>query len=488
MDLTPIIEKLNTGLFINGQWRDAEGDRTLEVRNPANGSVLTTIADASEADALDAIHAARDAQAGWAATPPRERAEILRRAFDLLHERADDIAAVMTAEMGKPLAESKGEVAYGAEFFRWFSEEAVRVGGDFVQSTDGKNRLMISKEPVGPCVLITPWNFPLAMGTRKIGPAIAAGCTMVLKPAQLTPLTSFMLVEALRDAGLPDGVLNVVTSSSARRVVTPWMESGIARKISFTGSTEVGINLMKQAADTVMKTSMELGGNAPLLVMDDADIDVAVEGAVLAKMRNNGEACTAANRLYVQKPVAEEFSRKLAERIGSMKVGDGLVDGTQVGPLVDQDQLDKVAELVDQAVGAGATVLTGGKKVEGDGYFFAPTVLTDIPESATLRVEEIFGPVAPIVTFETDDEAIELANGTEYGLAAYLFCSDLERSLGLSERIESGMIGLNTGLVSNPAAPFGGVKQSGLGREGGTSGIDEYLETKYVAVPRANAK
>ena len=484
MDLSPIIEKLNTGLFINGQWRDAEGGRTLEVRNPATGQVITTIADGSEADALDAIHAARDAQADWAATAPRERAEILRRAFELLTERADDIAAIMTAEMGKPLAESKGEVGYGAEFFRWFSEEAVRISGDFTQSTDGKNRLMISREPVGPCILITPWNFPLAMGTRKIGPAIAAGCTMVLKPAQLTPLTSFMLVDALRDAGLPDGVLNVVTSSSARRVVTPWMESGIARKISFTGSTEVGVNLMKQAADTVMKTSMELGGNAPFLVMDDADIDAAVEGALLAKMRNNGEACTAANRIYVQKGVAEEFSQKLAQRIGAMKVGNGLHEDTQLGPLVDQDQLDKVAELVDQAVEAGATVLTGAKRIEGDGYFYAPTVLSDIPENATLRVEEIFGPVAPIVTFETDDEGIELANSTEYGLAAYLFCRDIQRSMRLSERIESGMIGLNTGLVSNPAAPFGGVKQSGLGREGGSTGIDEYLETKYVALPR----
>jgi succinate-semialdehyde dehydrogenase/glutarate-semialdehyde dehydrogenase len=488
VDLTPIIEKLNTGVFINGQWRDAEGGRTLEVRNPATGAVITTIADGSENDALEAIAAAGAAQADWAATAPRERAEILRRAFELLHERADDIAAIMTAEMGKPFAESKGEVAYGAEFFRWFSEEAVRVHGDFTQSTDGKNRLMISREPVGPCILITPWNFPLAMGTRKIGPALAAGCTVVLKPAQLTPLTSFMLVDVLREAGLPDGVVNVVTSSSARRVVTPWMESGIARKISFTGSTEVGVNLMKQAAETVMKTSMELGGNAPFLVMDDADVDDAVEGAVLAKMRNNGEACTAANRLYVQRGVAEEFSRKLAERIGSMKVGDGLAEGTQVGPLVDQDQLDKVAELVDQAVEAGATVLTGGKKIEGDGYFFAPTVLTDVPENATLRVEEIFGPVAPIVVFDTDDEAIELANGTEYGLASYLYCKDIDRALALAERIESGMVGLNTGLVSNPAAPFGGVKQSGLGREGGSTGIDEYLELKYVALPRANAR
>nr|WP_284711044.1 NAD-dependent succinate-semialdehyde dehydrogenase [Brevibacterium sp. XM4083] len=472
-------------MFINGQWRDAEDGKTIDVINPATGDVITTVADGSAADAEAAIKAAGDAQADWAATAPRERAEILRRAFELLIERSDDIAAVMTAEMGKPFAESKGEVAYGAEFFRWFSEEAVRISGDFTLSTDGKNRLMISREPVGPCVLITPWNFPLAMGTRKIGPAIAAGCTMVFKPAKLTPLTSLMLVDVLKEAGLPDGVLNVVTSESARRVVSPWMESGIARKVTFTGSTEVGIGLLKQAADNVMKSSMELGGNAPFVVLEDADLDKAVEGAVLAKMRNGGEACTAANRLFVHSSIADEFSTKLAERIGSMKVGNGLEDGTEVGPLVDQESLDKVAALVDDAVSNGATVISGGAKIDGPGFFFDPTVITNVPENAEIRTTEIFGPVAPIVTFDTDEQAVALANETEYGLAGYLFSENINRALSMAEKLEVGMIGLNTGLVSNPAAPFGGVKMSGLGREGGRVGIDEYLELKYVATPRS---
>ncbi|TSI19483.1 NAD-dependent succinate-semialdehyde dehydrogenase [Brevibacterium aurantiacum] len=485
MDITPIIDKLNTGLFINGQWRDAEGGKTIDVANPATGDLITTVADGSAADAEEAIKVAGDTQESWAATPPRERAEILRRAFELLIERADDIAAVMTAEMGKPFAESKGEVTYGAEFFRWFSEEAVRVGGQYTQSTDGKTRVMVSREPVGPCILITPWNFPLAMGTRKIGPAIAAGCTMVFKPAKLTPLTSLMLVDVLIEAGLPAGVLNVVTSESARRVVTPWMESGIARKVTFTGSTEVGVGLLKQAADNVMKTSMELGGNAPFVVCEDADIDKAVTGAVQAKMRNGGEACTSANRLFVHSSVAEEFSTKLTERIGSMKVGNGLSEGTEVGPLVDQDSLDKVAGLVDDAVSKGAKVLTGGSKIEGKGFFYSPTVMTEVPLDSEIRTTEIFGPVAPIVTFETDEEGIALANETEFGLAGYLFSENVERALNLADKMQVGMVGLNTGLVSNPAAPFGGVKKSGLGREGGSVGIEEFLEIKYVALPRA---
>ncbi|AZL10378.1 NAD-dependent succinate-semialdehyde dehydrogenase [Brevibacterium aurantiacum] len=485
MDIAPIIDKLNTGLFINGQWREAEGGKTIDVLNPATGDLITTVADGSAADAAEAIKVAGDTQESWAATPPRERAEILRRAFELLIERADDIAAVMTAEMGKPFAESKGEVTYGAEFFRWFSEEAVRVGGEYTQSTDGKTRVMVSREPVGPCILITPWNFPLAMGTRKIGPAIAAGCTMVFKPAKLTPLTSLMLVDVLVEAGLPAGVLNVVTSESARRVVTPWMESGIARKVTFTGSTEVGIGLLKQAADNVMKTSMELGGNAPFVVCDDADIDKAVTGAVQAKMRNGGEACTSANRLFVHSSIAEEFSTKLTERIGSMTVGNGLDEGTEVGPLVDQDSLDKVASLVDDAVSKGAKVLTGGSKIEGKGFFYSPTVMTDVPLDSEIRTTEIFGPVAPIVTFDTDEEGIALANETEFGLAGYLFSENVERALNLADKMQVGMVGLNTGLVSNPAAPFGGVKKSGLGREGGSVGIEEFLEVKYVALPRA---
>ena len=483
MDVQSIIDKVNTGLFIDGQWRDAETGDTIDVINPATGKVIAKVADGSEKDAQDAIEAAGRAQKSWAATPPRERGEILRRAFELLMEKQDEIGAVMTAEMGKSLTEAKGEVAYGAEFFRWFSEEAVRIGGDYMKSTDGKNRLMISKEPVGPCILVTPWNFPLAMGTRKIGPALAAGCTVVLKPAQLTPLTSFMLTEVLIEAGVPAGVVNVVTSSSARRVVTPWMESGIARKISFTGSTDVGKNLLKQAADNVLKTSMELGGNAPFIVCEDADLDKAVEGAMQAKMRNIGEACTAANRLIVHSSVADEFAKRMAERMEALKVGNGLEDGVDIGPLVEEKALDKVAELVDEAVSAGAHVVTGGKRVEGDGFFYEPTVLTNIPADVAINREEIFGPVAPIYTFDSEDEAIEMANATEFGLSSYLYTENLEKALRLSEQIEAGMVGLNTGLVSNPAAPFGGVKESGLGREGSQFGIDEYLEIKYVATP-----
>lgn len=483
MDVQSIIDKVNTGLFIDGQWRDAETGDTIDVINPATGKVIAKVADGSEKDAQDAIEAAGRAQKSWAATPPRERGEILRRAFELLIEKQDEIGAVMTAEMGKSLTEAKGEVAYGAEFFRWFSEEAVRIGGDYMKSTDGKNRLMISKEPVGPCILVTPWNFPLAMGTRKIGPALAAGCTVVLKPAQLTPLTSFMLMEVLVEAGVPAGVVNVVTSSSARRVVTPWMESGIARKISFTGSTDVGKNLLKQAADNVLKTSMELGGNAPFIVCEDADLDKAVEGAMQAKMRNIGEACTAANRLIVHSSVADEFAKRMAERMEALKVGNGLEDGVDIGPLVEEKALDKVAELVDEAVSAGAHVVTGGKRVEGDGFFYEPTVLTNIPADVAINREEIFGPVAPIYTFDSEDEAIEMANATEFGLSSYLYTENLEKALRLSEQIEAGMVGLNTGLVSNPAAPFGGVKESGLGREGSQFGIDEYLEIKYVATP-----
>lgn len=483
MDVQSIIDKVNTGLFIDGQWRDAETGDTIDVINPATGKVIAKVADGSEKDAQDAIEAAGRAQKSWAATPPRERGEILRRAFELLMEKQDEIGAVMTAEMGKSLTEAKGEVAYGAEFFRWFSEEAVRIGGDYMKSTDGKNRLMISKEPVGPCILVTPWNFPLAMGTRKIGPALAAGCTVVLKPAQLTPLTSFMLMEVLVEAGVPAGVVNVVTSSSARRVVTPWMESGIARKISFTGSTDVGKNLLKQAADNVLKTSMELGGNAPFIVCEDADLDKAVEGAMQAKMRNIGEACTAANRLIVHSSVADEFAKRMAERMSALKVGNGLEDGVDIGPLVEEKALDKVAELVDEAVSAGAHVVTGGKRVEGDGFFYEPTVLTNIPADVAINREEIFGPVAPIYTFDSEDEAIEMANATEFGLSSYLYTENLEKALRLSEQIEAGMVGLNTGLVSNPAAPFGGVKESGLGREGSQFGIDEYLEIKYVATP-----
>ena len=485
MDMQSIIDKVPTGLYINGQWRDAQGGNTFDVENPATGQVIARVADGTQDDALEAIKVAGDTQKQWAATAPRERSEILRRAYELLMERQDDIAAVMCSEMGKSLTESKGEVAYGAEFFRWFAEEAVRVGGDFTMSTDGKTRLMVSREPVGPCVLVTPWNFPLAMGTRKIGPAIAAGCTMVFKPAKLTPLTSLMLVQALEDAGLPAGVLNVVTSKSASRVVTPWMESGIARKVSFTGSTGVGIGLLEQAAQNVMKSSMELGGNAPFVVCEDADLDAAVEGAMLAKMRNIGEACTAANRFYVHESLAQDFAAKMVERMEALTVGNGIEEGVDIGPLVEESARDKVDSLVSDAVSKGAKVATGGKKIDGPGYFYQPTVLTDVPRDADIAVEEIFGPVAPIFTFSNDDEAIEQANSTDFGLAGYIFTQSLDRGLRLSEELQVGMVGLNTGLVSNPAAPFGGVKQSGLGREGSNVGIDEYLEVKYVATPRS---
>ncbi|MFB9776044.1 NAD-dependent succinate-semialdehyde dehydrogenase [Brevibacterium otitidis] len=485
MDIQPILDKVNTGLFINGEWRDAEGGKTIDVENPATGEVIASVADGSAEDALEAIRVAGEKQAEWAAVPARERGEILRRAYELLMERQEDIAAVMTAEMGKGLAESRGEVAYGAEFFRWFAEEAVRITGDFTQSPDGKNRVIVSREPVGPAVLVTPWNFPLAMGTRKIGPAIAAGCTMVFKPAKLTPLTSLMLVDVLKDAGLPAGVLNVVTSASARRVVTPWMESNIARKVTFTGSTEVGVGLLEQAAKNVMKPSMELGGNAPFVVCEDADLDKAVEGAMQAKMRNIGEACTAANRFFVHSSLAEEFAQRIAERMGQLTIGNGLDENNSVGPLVEDKAREKVSSLVDDAVAKGATVLTGGKKVDGPGYFYEPTVLTNVSEDCEIRREEIFGPVAPIFTFDTDEQAIEMANETDFGLAGYLFTENLSRGLKLSEQLQCGMVGLNTGLVSNPGAPFGGMKQSGLGREGGRVGIEEFLEVKYIATPRA---
>ena len=482
MDVQSIIDKVNTGLFIDGQWRDAETGDTIDVINPATGKVIAKVADGSEKDAQDAIEAAGRAQKSWAATPPRERGEILRRAFELLMEKQDEIGAVMTAEMGKSLTEAKGEVAYGAEFFRWFSEEAVRIGGDYMKSTDGKNRLMISKEPVGPCILVTPWNFPLAMGTRKIGPALAAGCTVVLKPAQLTPLTSFMLMEVLVEAGVPAGVVNVVTSSSARRVVTPWMESGIARKISFTGSTDVGKNLLKQAADNVLKTSMELGGNAPFLVFEDADLDAAVDGVMQAKMRNIGQACTAANRILVQRSIADDFARRLRDRLAALTLGRGVTDEAVVGPLIDGDAVDKVDSLVRDAVDRGATLELGGKAHDGEGHFYEPTLLTGVPKDAEITSTEIFGPVAALSEFDAESEGVASANDTPFGLVGYVYTTDLARGIRVSEALETGMVGLNQGVVSNAAAPFGGVKESGLGREGGFAGIEEYLETKYIGL------
>ena len=481
--VTDIIAGLGTGVYVDGQWRDAASGATFDVVNPATGEAIATLADGGADDATAAISAAGRAQESWAAVPARERAEILRRAYELLVYRADEIALLMTTEMGKPLAEARGEVTYGAEFFRWFSEEASRIHGDARRSPDGKTRLMVTQEPVGPSILITPWNFPLAMATRKIGPAVAAGCTMVFKPANLTPLTSLYVVDVLREAGLPDGVLNVVCTTDAGGVVEPWIDSGIARKLSFTGSTPVGRKLLEQCSRGVLRTSMELGGNAPFVVCEDADMDTAVDAAMAAKMRNMGEACTSANRILVHRSVLDEFGRRLTERMSALTVGDGTAEGTDVGPLVEEKAVDKVAELVDDAVSRGAEVLTGGTRGEGPGFFYPPTVLTGVTPDARLMSTEIFGPVAALVPFDTDDEAVRLANDTEFGLVSYVITENLDRALTMSERLHAGMVGINTGVVSNPAAPFGGIKQSGLGREGGTTGIEEFLETKLVAIP-----
>ena len=481
--VTDLIAALGTGIHVDGRWRDAASGATFDVHNPATGETVATLADGGADDAAAAIEAAGRAQPGWAAVPSRERSEILRRAYELLKERADDIALIMTTEMGKPLAEAKGEVNYGAEFFRWFSEEAVRVRGDARRSPDGNTRFMVTSEPVGPCILVTPWNFPLAMATRKIGPAIAAGCTMVFKPAELTPLTSLYVVDLLREAGLPDGVLNVVCTTSPGGVVEPWIDSGIARKLSFTGSTPVGKMLLEQCARGVLRTSMELGGNAPFVVCADADLDTAVNAAMAAKMRNMGEACTSANRILVHRSIIDEFGQRLTDRMAALRVGNGVDDDVDVGPLVEEKALAKVDGLVGDAVSRGAQVLTGGSRVDGPGFFYSPTVITGVAPESELMSTEIFGPVAALIPFDTDDEAVEMANDTEFGLVSYVMTENLDRALTMSERLQAGMVGINVGVVSNPAAPFGGIKQSGLGREGGLSGIDEFLETKLVAIP-----
>ncbi len=477
-----VVDAVDKELFIGGKWRAAAQGRTLPVHDPATGEVLCEVADASPLDGVEALDAAVAAQPEWAAYPPRERGEVLRRAYQILVDRADDLALLMTLEMGKPVPEAKGEILYAAEFFRWFAEEAVRIDGGFATAPNGAGRFLVMKQPVGPSILITPWNFPMAMGGRKLGPAIAAGCTSVIKPAAQTPLSMLALAAILAEAGLPDGVANVLTTSNSGGVMEPLIRDGRARKLSFTGSTGVGRKLLEQASEKVLRTSMELGGNAPFLVFDDADMDAAIEGAMLAKMRNIGEACTAANRFYVQRGVAEEFGRRLAERMGALSVGRGTEDGVTVGPLIDQNAIDKVTELVSDAADRGATVLTGGSPVDGPGHFYPPTVLTGVPQEARMAHEEIFGPVAPITVFDTEEEAIAEANDTEYGLVSYLYTSNLNRALRVTEKLEAGMIGLNQGIVSNPAAPFGGVKQSGIGREGGTVGIDEFLEIKYVAI------
>ncbi len=474
------IESLPTGLFIDGEWRPTAA--TLPVYDPSTGTVLCEVADATPQEASAALDAAVAAQPGWAATAPRERSEILSRAYDLLIEESERLALIMTLEMGKPLAEARGEVKYAAEFFRWFAEEAVRIDGGFMTAPAGGSRFLVSKEPVGPCILITPWNFPMAMGTRKIGPAMAAGCTSVIKPASQTPLSTLALVEILERAGMPKGVVNVVTTSKTDDVMTPLILDPRSRKISFTGSTPVGKHLLELAAKTVMRTSMELGGNAPFLVFEDADLDVAVEGAMLAKMRNIGQACTAANRILVQRPVAEEFSRRLTERMAALQMGRGVEDGVVVGPLVNQGAVDKVDELVRDAVSRGATAQLGGEPSSREGYYYPATVLTGVPAEADLASTEIFGPVAAIGEFDTEEEAIRLANDTPFGLISYVFTQSLDRGLRVSGALEAGMVGLNQGVVSNPAAPFGGIKESGVGREGGFVGIDEFLETKYIGV------
>ena len=473
---------LRTELFIDGEWQGAASSATFPVENPATNEIIAHVANGGPEDAALAITAAGRAQAAWGKSTPRERADILRRAFELVIANTERLAAIMTAEMGKPLSEARGEVAYGADMLRWFSEEAVRISGDSTTATDGTTRIMITKEPIGPCVLVTPWNFPLAMGARKIAPAVAAGCTMVFKPAALTPLTSLALVEIFREAGLPDGVLNVVTTSKASSVVDHWMSNGIARKVSFTGSTEVGKTLLRQAATNVMRSSMELGGNAPFIVLADADIEKAVEGALKAKMRNMGEACTAANRFFVHRSVVEEFAEKFSKRMSELQVGNGAEAGTDVGPLVDRKGLEKVESLVADAVSKGARILTGGRRPEGPGYFYAPTVLVDVALDSDLMSTEIFGPVAAITPFDSEEEVLRLANDTDWGLVGYVFTESVDKGMQFSSQLEVGMVGLNTGLVSNPAAPFGGVKQSGLGREGGKVGIDEYLEHKYTAL------
>ena len=476
------IGDLPLDLCIGGKVVPASDGGRFEVLDPATGAVLASVADGTVEDAMAAVDAAEAAAAGWAATAPRERAEILRRAFELMTERREEIAHLISLENGKALPDARGETAYAAEFFRWYAEEAVRGSGSVMTAPSGANKIVVLNQPVGICVLVTPWNFPAAMATRKIGPALAAGCTMILKPASDTPLTALLMAKILEDAGVPAGVVNVLPARRSGAVVSAMLHDPRVRKLSFTGSTEVGRVLLREAADQVVNCSMELGGNAPFLVLDDADLDAAVDGAMIAKMRNAGEACTAANRFYVHESVAGEFGRRLTERMAALRVGPGIVEDTEVGPLVNDESAAKVDELVQGAVAAGARVVLGGKRPERDGFYYEPTVLLDVPLGAEILGEEIFGPVAPIVTFTDEADAIRMANDTEYGLVSYVYTRDLARGLRVSEQLDSGMVGLNRGLVSDPAAPFGGTKQSGIGREGGHEGMLDYLESKYIAV------
>jgi succinate-semialdehyde dehydrogenase/glutarate-semialdehyde dehydrogenase len=477
-----LLSRVPDGLYIGGRWQAGSAD-PIEVADPATGRVIKRIANARPEDGIRALDAAAEAADAWAATPPRTRAEILRRAFDLLQERKEDFALLMTLEMGKPLAEAKGEVGYGGEFLRWFSEEAVRIGGRFGQNPEGTGTMVVSERPVGPCYLITPWNFPLAMATRKIAPALAAGCTVVVKPAELTPLTTLFFAQLLEDAGVPAGVVNVVQTSNARALSEPIIADPRLRKLSFTGSTPVGRTLLAQAGQNVLRTSMELGGNAPFVVFEDADLDKAVEGAMLAKFRNIGQACTAANRFLVHESVADEFAARVTERVKALQLGPGTDEAVTIGPLIDDRAVASMGVLIEDAVSRGARILTGGTAPDRDGFFFEPTVLVDVQPGSEILREEIFGPVLAITTFATEDEAVARANETEYGLVGYVFTRDLARGQRMIDRIDTGMMGINTGLVSNAAAPFGGVKQSGLGREGGAEGIREYLTTKYTLIP-----
>lgn len=478
-----LLASVPDGLLIGGRWRPASSAATLTVDDPSTGATIKTIADAAPDDGMAALDAAVDAAAGWAATPARERGEVLRRAFDLLQERREEVALLMTLEMGKPLAEARGEVTYGAEFLRWFAEEAVRVTGRYGPNPEGTGRMIVTQHPVGPCFLITPWNFPLAMATRKIAPALAAGCTVVIKPAALTPLTTLYLARLLQDAGLPDGVVNVITTSSSGAVSGPIIADPRLRKLSFTGSTPVGQRLLEQAATGVLRTSMELGGNAPFVVFEDADLDQAVKGALAAKFRNIGQACTAANRFIVHRSVADEFARRVTAAVGGFVIGRGTEPDVTIGPLVDAKAVAKAEALVQDAVARGAKLATGGSRVDGPGTFFEPTVLTGVAPGSDILREEIFGPVLAVTEFDTEDEAVALANSTEYGLVSYVYTESLSRGQRMIDRLETGMMGLNVGVVSNAAAPFGGWKMSGLGREGGAEGIHEYLQTKYTLTP-----
>jgi succinate-semialdehyde dehydrogenase/glutarate-semialdehyde dehydrogenase len=477
-----VVAKVPTQLIIGGAQRPASDGSTFEVFDPATGHSLATVASGSVDDALACVDAAADAAQAWATTAPRRRSEILQRTYQLMVDRADELALLITAENGKAVADARGEVLYSAEFFRWYAEEAVRMRGDIQTAPGGTNKIIVLHQPVGVALLVTPWNFPAAMAARKIGPALAAGCTTILKPASETPLTALALAALMEEAGLPAGVVNVLPSKQSSKVVSAMLADPRVRKLSFTGSTEVGRTLLNLANNHIVNCSMELGGNAPFLVFADADLDRAIEGAMVAKMRNGGEACTAANRFYVEAGIAEEFSARLAGAMGALTMGPGSDVAVNVGPLVNEATRTKVADLVSQALAGGATLQLGGEAPDGSGFFYPPTVLTNVSADAEILRTEIFGPVAPITTFTSEDEAVALANNTEYGLVSYVYTGDLARGLRVSERIEAGMVGLNRGLVSDPAAPFGGVKESGLGREGGVEGLLAFTESKYIAV------